>query len=272
MDQENISVVVADLSIDSLRETGCVPIWSGFGFVELKLNDSQYLQFWHPDLVDGSAKRDIHDHRYEFTAQVLSGELTHQTFDFVETLDGDCELLEVSPEDREGLGDSISRGFSNISGTYNLKQGSVFTFPATGFHSISANRAIVLVARGETISAIKRVILKVGEKAESPLQLEFTEEELWSYIDDLLQPKTSSGYHLQEIEKGVLGEASKIKEEIDEFMDAESQGVSLMSLIELSDVYGAITAFLEQHHPSISMNDLAEMSRVTQRAFQNGHR
>lgn len=82
----------------------------------------------------------------------------------------------------------------------------------------------------------------------------------------------SAGYHVRHIPKGDLGEASKIEEECREFLDAVEQGVDVMALMELSDLYGAMRAYLRNHHPSVSMDDLARMSRVTERAFENGHR
>ena len=45
-----------------------------------------------------------------------------------------------------------------------------------------------------------------------------------------------------------------------------------MELVELSDLYGAIDLYLKVHHPGISMEDLAIMSRITERAFQSGRR
>lgn len=80
------------------------------------------------------------------------------------------------------------------------------------------------------------------------------------------------GYHLRHIEKGVLGEPSKIKEEVEEFLDACDQGVAVMALVELSDLLGAISAYLEKHHPSMSLDDLQKMRAVTERAFRNGRR
>lgn len=80
------------------------------------------------------------------------------------------------------------------------------------------------------------------------------------------------GYHLKEIDKGVLGEASKVREEVEEFLDAVDQGVSIMALVELSDLIGAVQAYLEVHHPSVSLQDLIAMSNVTARAFKNGRR
>lgn len=79
-------------------------------------------------------------------------------------------------------------------------------------------------------------------------------------------------YHIREINRGIFGEISKIKEEVEELEDALEQGVAIMALVELSDLYGAIEGFLEKEFPGISMEDLAEMSLVTQRAFKDGTR
>jgi hypothetical protein len=80
------------------------------------------------------------------------------------------------------------------------------------------------------------------------------------------------GYHLVEIQKGELGELSKIQEELDELKDAEAQGVKVMQLVEASDLIGAIDAWLAKYHPNTKLVDLVLMSDITRRAFENGRR
>lgn len=80
------------------------------------------------------------------------------------------------------------------------------------------------------------------------------------------------GYHLVEIKKGKIGTSSKIREELEELEDAEMQGAKIMCLVELSDMLGAIEAYLELQAPGTTMEDLLHMSRITQRAFKNGKR
>lgn len=79
-------------------------------------------------------------------------------------------------------------------------------------------------------------------------------------------------YHLTEIEKGVLGTSSKIREEYEELVDAETQGIKIMALVELSDLVGAIEAYLKTNYPGITLVDLAKMSAATSRAFADGSR
>jgi hypothetical protein len=79
-------------------------------------------------------------------------------------------------------------------------------------------------------------------------------------------------YHLRDIPKGVLGELSKVYEEIEEVKDSDEQGAKVMVLLELCDVIGAIESYLEKHHKSITLTDLIVMSDVTKRAFKSGVR
>lgn len=80
------------------------------------------------------------------------------------------------------------------------------------------------------------------------------------------------GYHLKEIPRGKLGESSKIQEELYELMDAEEQGVKILALCELSDMIGAIRMYLEAKHPDTTLQDLIQMSELTEKAFKDGTR
>lgn len=79
-----------------------------------------------------------------------------------------------------------------------------------------------------------------------------------------------AGYHLRDIKKGILGEPSKIREELEELEDALEQDVKIMALVELSDIYGAVEAVALKL--GVTMEDLAKMSEVTKRAFREGQR
>lgn len=81
-----------------------------------------------------------------------------------------------------------------------------------------------------------------------------------------------AGYHLTEIQKGVLGEVSKIQEELDELKDAHNQQNKILELCELSDLIGAVKYFLNKYHPNTKLSDLEKMADATSRAFETGER
>lgn len=80
------------------------------------------------------------------------------------------------------------------------------------------------------------------------------------------------GYHKNKIGKGKLGELSKIQEELDELVDAESQGVKILMMCELADLIGAIDHYVQKRFPYLSLKDLRKMSRLTKKAFDEGTR
>jgi hypothetical protein len=82
--------------------------------------------------------------------------------------------------------------------------------------------------------------------------------------------KPKYGYHTVPIKKGVLGEISKIQEEIDELRDAEAQGVRILVMCELADLFGAIRAYALKY--GLKMRDLHAMSKLTRNAFELGVR
>ena len=86
------------------------------------------------------------------------------------------------------------------------------------------------------------------------------------------EPAVGPGYHLRHIPKGTLGELSKVREELEEALDAEEQGCRVMILIELSDLVGAIQEYLNVHAVGYSITDLVKMSELTKRAFKHGRR
>lgn len=79
------------------------------------------------------------------------------------------------------------------------------------------------------------------------------------------------GYHIREIPRGTWKEFSKIVEEFAELEDAHEQGVRIMELCELADLYGAIEGYIGKHF-NMTMDDLRKMNERTSAAFQDGTR
>lgn len=79
-------------------------------------------------------------------------------------------------------------------------------------------------------------------------------------------------YHKIKIPKGIVGEFSKIKEEVCELEDAILQENKVMALVEMTDICAAMSEYLLKYHPSITINDLIIMSEATRSAFKDGSR
>ncbi len=77
-------------------------------------------------------------------------------------------------------------------------------------------------------------------------------------------------YHINKIEKGILGEFSKIKEEFQELEDAFHQNNKILQICELSDLIGSIEEYIKKYN--ITLNDLISFSNLTKSAFKDGTR
>lgn len=80
----------------------------------------------------------------------------------------------------------------------------------------------------------------------------------------------AAGYHLRHIPKGMLGQVSKIREELEELEDATIQKIKVLQQVEASDLYGALERFADTL--GLTMADLDAMSKATRRAFETGAR
>jgi phosphoribosyl-ATP pyrophosphohydrolase len=109
-----------------------------------------------------------------------------------------------------------------------------------------------------------------SSKTENRHLLDISDPNYKPLKEDRDKPRPKYGYHAVKIKKGVLGEISKIQEEVDELRDAEAQGVKIMIYCELSDIYGALRAYAHKH--GLKMRDLHQMSRLTRNAFEQGRR
>jgi hypothetical protein len=82
-----------------------------------------------------------------------------------------------------------------------------------------------------------------------------------------------AGYHLTNIPKGILGDWSKVEEEYAECIDSMKQKNKLMALVEISDLLGALDAYVrKQSNESLTLDDILKMTEATKKAFISGAR
>jgi len=260
--------------VDRLRASGAKPAWFGLGFIQLKLEKDSRLHFWHPDLLADTSEEELHDHRYRFRSHILVGEIVHEEWLFDRKPDGDHEQVLVSCQPGvEAPPELVARGNVRKGSVYTMRAGSEYEFSEEGFHRIRARRAVTYLERGPVVKDYANVIRPSGAPSVCPFARSVPEKTLWECIADLFgNAEDRPGYHVTRIPKGELGEPSKILEETLEFMDAVKQDCAVMALVELSDLQGAISAWLSENHPSMTLSDLKTMASITERAFRNGHR
>jgi hypothetical protein len=266
------------LTIDNLRSFGVEPAYFGLGFIQLKINSTERVHFYHDDLpvlVD-----EPHNHRYGFTSHIMQGKFEQALYAFTNDPAGghymdfeDCSP-DVSIEDHPNVvTGSMKEIFSAV-----YCAGDHYCIEADTLHTVRAtNNAITYLVRDRPFKDFAGVVHEIGAEKVCPFSKPIPVNQCWEMIEDMLptdhtQSINNPGYHLVDIPKGVIGEPSKIIEEALEIQDAHNQGINIMAHVEMSDLYGALDRYREKHHINVSMDDLAAMYNVTRRAFESGKR
>lgn len=260
------------LDIDHLRSFEVEPAYFGLGFIQLKIKRNSRVHFYHDDLP--VLTEEPHDHRYRFISYIMQGTFNQTLYQFDQQPSGthemtweDCREGDTSGAPKPVLG-SLRELFS---GEY--QAGDFYEIEADTLHTVSArDNAITYLVRQDPSKDYAGVVRELGAEKVCPFSEPIPVDRCWEMIEDMLPEQKRPGYHLRKIQKGKIGEVSKIVEEANELLDAHEQGVKIMELVELSDLYGAMVRFLEKHHPDMSMKDIKGMHQVTRRAFDNKKR
>lgn len=177
-----------DLSLCALRASGAVPHWFGLGFIQLRLNERQRMQFWHPAFL-GTAEGEVHSHPFSFCSQVVVGELTHETWRFEPDEDGDARRTPAPCcGGCAGAAMPATTGKLTLSGRYTLAAGSKFFFTAADFHRMVSRRAVALLCRGLTEDRPACVVRPINQDPPYRPCAPKGTAECWDIIEDLLAP------------------------------------------------------------------------------------
>ena len=212
---------------------------------------------------------EIHDHRYSFISHILRGTILNEIY-HCEMSGNGMVLEEVSCKEGDEA-NVVGEVSASLVNSAVMKAGSHYFMRADTFHrSQPLEKSVTCLDRNDVVKERARVIRQKSEARVCPFSNKMEESKLWEIIEDCINDR--AGYHLSDIEKGVLGHPSKIVEEARELLDAHEQQSRIMAAVELSDLYGAMKSYMAAHLPDLQFDDLEKMSSITERAFRNGRR
>lgn len=263
--------------ISYLKSLNIEPTYFGLGFIQLKLTKTRRMHFWHPDFVaSDDYDTEWHDHRYSFSSQVLVGSITnHLAYSTPETPGtvGTHDVMEVCCEGNGA--EFFHRATVTGIGQFTTTAGQSYYLEADTLHTVETSPFCATLQDRDTSREykLKARVVCLHYVTSNPFGVKKSVDDLWKAIEEVLRHAPDKvGYHLAYIPKGELGEVSKIVEELAELKDAVAQDCRVMQLVEMSDMMGAMQAFLDRHHDGYHLEDLWKMQHITERAFRNGHR
>lgn len=194
------------LDIKYLKTLDVKPYYFGLGFIQMKLNDRERIHFWHPKFQPMEPE-ETHNHRYDFTSKILSGQIVHETWEFLETVDLDSsidrhlirvspgfldkvthELVEVSCSPIEKTDPIIKQyGFAKLTGKYTMNAGDEYWFEGSQFHRTNTTGAVTFLDRGPITQEKALVIRPKGTAGSCPFSIKYSDDEIWRLIEETIE-------------------------------------------------------------------------------------
>lgn len=159
----------------------------GLGFIQIKLDNEMRLHFWHPDFK--REREEAHDHRYNFSSQILVGSLDQELYAFEPTEDQPThELYYVDCQPGSSFAPkTITPGNLKPQFWGTLSEGTKYSIVHTTFHRVSAERCVTLVTPGLRVKPYASVIRDRGAKSTCPFTETMHEAKMWDLVEDLLK-------------------------------------------------------------------------------------
>jgi hypothetical protein len=169
------------------------PYYFGLGFIQLKLNDSERLHFYHPDILPILDEEDIHDHRYDFTSKILLGSLEQDIFTYrynPHEYSHKYGLFTVSCK-REDAGTPATYlyGVDPVYlTTYKTSAGQSYNITKEAFHRVRIKEpTLTYLNRKSPVKEVALVIKKLDAPDVCPFSKKLSDDELWGVIEDIIE-------------------------------------------------------------------------------------
>ncbi len=175
------------LDYDWLKANHTMIHYFGLGFIQVKLNDSERVHFYLPDLERTVTDEEIHNHRYDFSSTVLKGSLTQQFFTVTPHFEGRYVMTQVNCAPG-GFPGPDSRCTPAMTSIHTYKEGGVYFITCDVFHRVSRETrfCITHISRGKHLKALADVVRPLGAAVICPFSKPIPEEELWLRIKEVL--------------------------------------------------------------------------------------
>jgi hypothetical protein len=176
------------------KEAALQAHYFGLGFIQIKVSESERWHFYTDALPGVVGEEEVHNHRYPFISQVMSGELRSDIW--LEERGNTHELYNVSckPGETQELVRQCSIRHAMQVG---LTRGGSYWLDLNTFHQVSSNHAITRLTRATSEHRTRaQVIRLLGRPAVCPFSSSLSVEELWPVVERSLRVASRSSYRV----------------------------------------------------------------------------
>jgi hypothetical protein len=159
----------------------------GLGFLQLKLNETERIHFWHPGFV--REREEVHNHRYDFMSTVLRGEMQQSLYVFKTGVEHPThELFETDcAPGQEGSQPVISLGLLSPIFSTTITEGNTYRISHEVLHRIDAKKCVTFLRRESKVKSHASVVRDIGGRSICPFAEDIPAAEMWAMIEDCLK-------------------------------------------------------------------------------------
>lgn len=171
-----------DIDLGYIKTNNVRLYYFGLGFIQLKLNDTFRLHFYSEELPP--ITEDIHNHRYDFTSQILKGNITN----YIYSISNGSDYLITNESCNPDIQAPPEKKFCNaaLAAQKTFSQGDKYSVTHDEFHRVEAANCITLLSRGGYKKEFAQVVYPTAQDPVCPFSKKIPDGELWRIIEEML--------------------------------------------------------------------------------------
>lgn len=158
----------------------------GLGFIQIKLNDTQRVHVYTPKVKITTHPEEVHDHRYDFTSEIIKGSLTNEIFQIVQGDDFVLTEENCSPNKNAKMVPKKTPCGVKLISSATMETGSKYFMDKDTLHRVETNRCITFLTRESTLKDFAKVIYPKNVELSCPFSVNKPEDELWKIVEEEL--------------------------------------------------------------------------------------
>jgi len=182
-----------DITVAWLKDNHYDIYFFGLGFIQVKIDESNRIHFYHSDLP--AFVEDPHDHRYDFISKVLKGRLINEVWEERATkyskpanVNVEYVCCQQNGEDLE-VPDHYPAQVEKV-GSFEVNVGSSYYIYRDTFHAVrpdfSVGPCVTWVTRTSVDKEHARVLRFNDDDATCPFSKTIEKDELWQIVETCL--------------------------------------------------------------------------------------
>jgi len=174
------------LDVNWLKENHKSILYSGFGFIQIKISDRHRLHFYTRKLPPLIHDEDIHNHRYGFRSTLVKGRVSQRIYQIVPGTDGIIDQQNGSESVQHDSQPVLCS--AKIMSTSFYSPGSSYFIEHDIFHRVSleSETAITMIKRTEPKKDFFDVFRHRGSPKIDPLSKQIDDQTLWKTVAEII--------------------------------------------------------------------------------------